>query len=60
MKVEIDISYVQESELRTMAEHMGVSLEEYVAFLLDEHTDQSYDRRKRLEISRVNRKRYFN
>ena len=42
------------------ANQNGVDLQTWVQFLLDEHTDQSYDRQKRLEISRINRNRYFN
>ena len=60
MKLEVTLTYNQESMLSKEANQNGVDLQTWVQFLLDEHTDQSYDRQKRLEISRINRNRYFN
>ena len=60
MKLEVTLTYNQERMLSKEANQNGVDLQTWVQFLLDEHTDQSYDRQKRLEISRINRNRYFN
>lgn len=45
--------------LANEAEAHGVTIEQWIEFLLDEHTDQSYDRLKKLNISVSTRKQYF-
>lgn len=41
------------------ADQNGVDLQTWIQFLLDEHTDRSYDRQKRLNTSLMTRKHYF-
>lgn len=56
MKIEITLTYNQRLVLEKEANELGVSLSTYIEFLLDEHSDESYNRMKRLNISQLNRK----
>ena len=59
MKLEITLTYNQERMLSREADQNGVDLQTWIQFLLDEHTDRSYDRQKRLNTSLMTRKHYF-